>query len=417
MKRIILICAAALMTLSLSAQEWANFSFGGARKPSPEFMDGKVAFRYTAPNANAVTLNGSWQGGRNVAMTKDENGIWEAIIDTPAPEIYTYTFSVDGVSVSDPQNVLVQRDGSRFLTMLIVPGEFTENYFESKKQHGTVLHPWYSSKIMATDTRRLTVYLPAGYFDNPQTRYPVLYLMHGAGGDEEAWISMGRAAQILDNLIEKGLAKPMIVVMPNTNNNQYAAQTLGIPNAQTAQQRPQGQQGGQRPQAAPQGGQRPQGAPQGGQRPQGGPQGGGQPNPYANAYERSLAEEIVPFIEKNFRVIANPDNRAIAGLSMGGGNTYTCSTMYPDMFRYIAPFSAAIFGDMDKTKLQAIKDAGCKLYFIACGSADSLISTSDNLDKALTEIGLKHTYMVTEGGHTWANWRLYLNTLAPQLFK
>ena len=293
MKRILLICAAALMTLSLSAQEWANFSFGGARKPSPEFMDGKVAFRYTAPNANAVTLNGSWQGGRNVAMTKDENGIWEVIIDTPAPEIYTYTFSVDGVSVSDPQNVLVQRDGSRFLTMLIVPGEFTENYFESKKQHGTVLHPWYSSKIMATDNRRLTVYLPAGYFDNPQTRYPVLYLMHGAGGDEEAWISMGRAAQILDNLIEKG-----------------------IPNAQIAQQ--------QRPQGGQQGGQRPQGAPQGGQRPQGGQQGGGQPNPYANAYERSLAEEIVPFIEKNFRVIANPDNRAIAGLSMGGGNTYTC---------------------------------------------------------------------------------------------
>jgi len=409
MKRILIICAAALMTLSLSAQEWANFSFGGARKPSPEFMDGKVAFRYTAPNANAVTLNGSWQGGRNVAMTKGENGIWEVIIDTPAPEIYTYTFSVDGVSVSDPQNVLVQRDGSRFLTMLIVPGEFTENYFESKKQHGTVLHPWYSSKIMATDNRRLTVYLPAGYFDNPQTRYPVLYLMHGAGGDEEAWISMGRAAQILDNLIEKGLAKPMIVVMPNTNNNQYAAQTLGIPNAQIAQQ--------QRPQGGQQGGQRPQGAPQGGQRPQGGQQGGGQPNPYANAYERSLAEEIVPFIEKNFRVIANPDNRAIAGLSMGGGNTYTCSTMYPDMFRYIAPFSAAIFGDMDKVKLQAIKDAGCKLYFIACGSADSLISTSDNLDKALTEIGLKHTYMVTEGGHTWANWRLYLNTLVPQLFK
>ncbi len=409
MKRILIICAAALMTLSLSAQEWANFSFGGARKPSPEFMDGKVAFRYTAPNANAVTLNGSWQGGRNVAMTKGENGIWEVIIDTPAPEIYTYTFSVDGVSVSDPQNVLVQRDGSRFLTMLIVPGEFTENYFESKKQHGTVLHPWYSSKIMATDNRRLTVYLPAGYFDNPQTRYPVLYLMHGAGGDEEAWISMGRAAQILDNLIEKGLAKPMIVVMPNTNNNQYAAQTLGIPNAQIAQQ--------QRPQGGQQGGQRPQGAPQGGQRPQGGQQGGGQPNPYANAYERSLAEEIVPFIEKNFRVIANPDNRAIAGLSMGGGNTYTCSTMYPDMFRYIAPFSAAIFGDMDKVKLQAIKDAGCKLYFIACGSADSLISTSDNLDEALTEIGLKHTYMVTEGGHTWANWRLYLNTLAPLLFK
>jgi enterochelin esterase family protein len=259
----------------------------------------------------------------------------------------------------------------------MIPGEKTENYFEAK-QHGTIVHPWYESKIMATDARRLTVYLPYGYEKNTKTKYPVLYLMHGAGGDEEAWPSMGRAAQILDNLIEKGLAKPMIVVMPNTNNNQYAAQTLGIPTARV-DRNAQAQ--------------------------------------YQNAYERSLAEEIVPFIEKNFRVIAKPESRAIAGLSMGGGNTYNCSNMYPEMFRYVAPFSAAIFGDMNKEALKKIQNAGCKLYFVACGNTDFLFDTSNKLDAALTEIGFPHTYYVTEGGHTWANWRDYLNTLAPLLFK
>ena len=377
MKKILLALAIALMAVGVNAQELVNVNRGGGRAPSPEIAEGKVTFRLSANYATVVTLNGSWPGGRNIAMNKGEGGLWSVTVDLPEPEIYTYSFSVDGVSVNDPQNVLVQRDGSRFLNMLMVPGDKTANYFEAT-QHGTVVHPWYPSKIMATNTRRLTVYLPYGYEDNPKTKYPVLYLMHGAGGDEEAWISMGRAAQILDNLIQKGLAKPMIVVMPNTNNNQYAAQTLGIPTAAVNRD----------DQAR-----------------------------YQNAYERSLAEEIVPYIEKNYRVITKPESRAIAGLSMGGGNTYNCSRMYPKMFRYIAPFSAAIFGDINKDDLKAIKDAGCKLYYIACGDQDSLIERSNNLDKALTEIGMDHIYYVSGGGHTWANWRDYLNRLVPMLFK
>ena len=379
MKRIIFAVALAALSLGLNAQELTNVNgFGGRRAPvvSPQITDSTVTFRLAADYATVVKLNGTWEGGYNLDMRKT-NGVWEVTVPTPAPEIYTYSFNVDGVSVNDPQNVLVQRDGSRFLNMLMIPGEKTENYFEAK-QHGTIVHPWYESKIMATDARRLTVYLPYGYEKNTKTKYPVLYLMHGAGGDEEAWPSMGRAAQILDNLIEKGLAKPMIVVMPNTNNNQYAAQTLGIPTARV-DRNARGQ--------------------------------------YQNAYERSLAEEIVPFIEKNFRVIAKPESRAIAGLSMGGGNTYTCSNLYPDMFRYVAPFSAAIFGDMNKEALKKIQNAGCKLYFVACGNTDFLFDTSNKLDAALTEIGFPHTYYVTEGGHTWANWRDYLNTLAPLLFK
>ena len=232
MKRIILAVALAALSLGLNAQELTNVNgFGGRRAPvvSPQITDSTVTFRLAADYATVVKLNGTWPGGANLEMRKT-NGVWEVSVPTPEPEIYTYSFNVDGVSVNDPQNVLVQRDGSRFLNMLMIPGEKTENYFEAK-QHGTIVHPWYESKIMATDARRLTVYLPYGYEKNTKTKYPVLYLMHGAGGDEEAWPSMGRAAQILDNLIEKGLAKPMIVVMPNTNNNQYAAQTLGIPTA------------------------------------------------------------------------------------------------------------------------------------------------------------------------------------------
>ena len=379
MKRIIFAVALAALSLGLNAPELTNVNgVGGRRAPgvSPQITDSTVTFRLAADYATVVKLNGTWEGGYNLDMRKT-NGVWEVTVPTPAPEIYTYSFNVDGVSVNDPQNVLVQRDGSRFLNMLMIPGEKTENYFEAK-QHGTIVHPWYESKIMATDARRLTVYLPYGYEKNTKTKNPVLYLMDGAGGDEAAWPSMGRAAQILDNLIEKGLAKPMIVVMPNTNNNQYAAQTLGIPTARV-DRNAQAQ--------------------------------------YQNAYERSLAEEIVPFIEKNFRVIAKPESRAIAGLSMGGGNTYNCSNMYPEMFRYVAPFSSAIIGEMNKEALKKIKDAGCKLYFVACGNTDFLFDTSNKLDAALTEIGFPHTYYVTEGGHTWANWRDYLNTLAPLLFK
>ena len=137
---------------------------------------------------------------------------------------------MDGVSVNDPQNVLVQRDGTRFLNMFIVDGDRTANVREAS-QRGTVSHPWYDSQILGIN-RRLTVYTPYGYEANPKAKYPVLYLLHGAGGDEEAWISMGRTAQIMDNLIEKGLAKPMIVVMPNGNPGQSAARTLGIPEKQ-----------------------------------------------------------------------------------------------------------------------------------------------------------------------------------------
>ena len=378
MKRTLTLLAAALaLAASLQAQELNNFSFGRqAPVISPEIQADSVTFRLKADYATVVKLSGSWMPnpyGGTVDMTRGANNVWSVKLPLPPAEIYTYNFVVDGVSVNDPQNVLVQRDGTRYLSMLLVPGEKTQNYFEAN-QHGTVSHPWYDSKILGI-SRRLTVYTPYGYENNPKKKYPVLYLLHGAGGDEEAWISMGRTAQILDNLIEKGLAEPMIVVMPNGNPGQLAARTLGIAEKQMDRNNPAMRDG----------------------------------------YVRSLCEEIVPFIEKNFRAIPKPASRAIAGLSMGGGHTISASNLYPELFDYICPLSAA--GSATPEQVAALKKAGVKLYFLACGSADFLFQGSQALDKTLTEQGLDHIYFVSDGGHTWANWRLYLNTFAPKLLK
>ncbi len=377
MKRLLVIAAAAALSLTAMAQELNNFSFGRqAPVISPEIQGDSVTFRLKADYATVVKLSGSWMPnpyGGTIDMVRGENNVWSVKIALPAPEIYTYNFVVDGVAVNDPQNIYVQRDGTRYLPMLIVPGERTENYGEAT-QHGTVSHPWYDSKLLGY-SRRLTVYTPYGYEANPKKKYPVLYLLHGAGGDEEAWISMGRTAQILDNLIEKGLAEPMIVVMPNGNPGQQAARTLGIPEKQMNWRAPE----------------------------------------FQNVYVRSLCEEIVPFIEKNFRAIAKPASRAIAGLSMGGGHTISASILYPEMFDYICPLSAA--GQASAEQIAALKKAGVKLYFLACGDADFLFQGSQQLDKTLTEQGLDHVYFVSDGGHTWSNWRLYLNSFAPKLFK
>ena len=380
MKKIMLIIAGlAMVAVSAGAQELRNFNFGGARQiVSPEIKGDSTTFRLSADYATVVTLYGSWLPGYGdrIPMTKGEGGVWSVTVETPSPEIYTYNFFVDGVSVNDPQNYMVQRDGTRYLNMLMVPGERSENYFETDKR-GTVSYRWYDSEILGLN-RRLTVYTPYGYEENPRQKYPVLYLLHGGGGDEEAWTSMGRAAQILDNLIEKGLAEPMIVVMPNGNPNQQAACTMGLPVKQIDMRAPEN----------------------------------------ANLYVTSLVKEIIPFVEDNYRAISKPSARAIAGLSMGGGHTLSATRLFPGTFEYICPMScgAQASAELD-ADLQAIKKAGYKLYWIGCGTADFAMPGSEVLDEALTRNGLEHTFYTSDGGHEWKNWRLYLNTFAQLLFK
>ena len=378
MKKILLVIAGlAMLTASAGAQELRNFNFGGARQiVSPEIAGDSTTFRLSADYATVVTLYGSWLPGYGdrIPMVKGEGGVWSVTIETPDPEIYTYNFFVDGVSVNDPQNYMVQRDGTRYLNMLLVPGERSENYFESS-QRGTVSYKWYDSELLGLN-RRLTVYTPYGY-ETSKAKYPVLYLLHGGGGDEEAWTSMGRAAQILDNLIEKGLAEPMIVVMPNGNAGQQAACTMGL----SVKEFPRTEAN-------------------------------------ANLYVTSLVKEIIPYIEKNYRVIAKPEARAIAGLSMGGGHTISATTLFPGTFDYICPMSCGVSeSDHLDADLQGIKKAGYKLYWIGCGTADFAMPGSEVLDEALTRNGMEHTFFTSDGGHEWKNWRLYLNTFARLLFK
>ena len=310
MKRLLLFTAALMLSLSLGAQELANF-VGTGNTASPEIKDGKITFRLAASYATRVQITGGFMPTQKVTyngresevpitadMTRNAQGVWEYTIDMPAPELYTYNFIVDGVAVNDPSNVMQQRDGTRYLSILIVPGEFTENYFEAN-QRGNLTKVWYDSPSLGLN-RRMYVYTPYGYDDpkNAKTKYPVLYLLHGGGGDEDAWSNMGRACQIMDNLIEKGLAVPMLIVMPNGNPNQQAASPLKLPVKE------------------------------------------GQA--VANAYVHSLAKDIIPYVEKHFRVKANKASRAVAGLSMGGGHTTAVTGLYPELFDYICPMTCCM---------------------------------------------------------------------------
>ncbi|NLZ19556.1 MAG: esterase, partial [Bacteroidales bacterium] len=199
MKKILTIIAAAVIAVGANAQELANFARQGQGQQivSPEVKDGKVTFRLNANYATQVKLSGNWMANPwtgTIDMQKGPNGIWEVTIDAPEPEIYTYNFVVDGVSVNDPLNNQVQRDGNRYLNMLFIPGPRSENYYEADgQQHGSLTYRWYDSAQLGI-SRRMAVYTPYGYEKNTKTKYPVLYLLHG-GGDEEAWPSMGRAVQ------------------------------------------------------------------------------------------------------------------------------------------------------------------------------------------------------------------------------
>ena len=375
MKKCYFLFVFTLISVISSGQELQNFQ--RQQLVSPEIAGGKVTFRIRAQEANQVTLYGSWMASFTSSenLTKDAEGVWSITINAPAPELYTYNFVVDGVSKSDDANIFVQRDGRRYLSVLLIDGPLTANYREANKR-GNLDQVWYDSPTIGTN-RRMFVYTPYGY-DKSNQRYPVLYLLHGGGGDEDAWSNMGRARQILDNLIEQGKAVPMIVVMPNGNPGQQAAQTMLLPERTFDRNDPS----------------------------------------FANLYIHSLVKDIVPYIESHYRVYADANHRAISGLSMGGGHTLAATNTYPGFFSYILPLSMGVQANQDvDASFQAIKKAGYKLYWVGCGTEDFVWESAQNLDAALTRNGLEHTFHVTSGGHTWANWRIYLSTFAPLLFR
>ena len=375
---------------SAFAQEANSLAFRAGVK-SPELADGQVTFRFVAPKARKVSVSASWMGydASKLQMTQDQNGIWSVSTPKPAPELYTYNIVVDGVTMLDPSNVQVQRDGSRYMNALLVPGDYADLYAECSKP-GNVEHVWYYSAENGM-TRRMYVYTPAGYDrNNKSVKYPVLYLLHGGGGDEDAWSTLGRTCQILDNLIAQGKAKPMIVVMPNGNPNQYAAQTLGIPVKTDVKQ-------------------------------------------YASGFDNysSLVADILPYIEKNYPVIKNRRGRAVAGLSMGGGQSFYIAFRNVDVFANVGIFSSGLIGasaiggapfDAEQhfpgMYTNPAKYTKFDVIYLACGEQDNRIDGMLDFKQKLTDKGYKGVvWEQYPGAHEWKVWRRNLSSFVQLIFK
>ena len=390
MKKIFTLAAALMLTTAAFAQEaiWGVNSL-----ISPEVHpDNTVTFRFKAPKAVRVQVVGDFIKDRNadgyrIADLKEgDKGIWEFTTGKLDSELYSYRFIVDGLQVTDPLNVYMNRDVNNVDNIFIVKGGKGDLYSVNDVPHGTVSKVWYDSPTLGMK-RRMTVYTPAGYEDNSKTKYPVFYLLHGMGGDEEAWMDLGRASQILDNLIAQGKAKPMIVVMTNGNASQEAApgqtsQGLVQPNAHL-------------------------------------------PKTMEGSFETSFPD-VVKYIDSHYRTIRKKEGRAIAGLSMGGFHSLHISMQYPDMFDYVGLFSSAIMPHEgvispvyenieEKLAVQFSKKPA--LYWIGIGNADFLYQANTDFRKKLDDAGYKYTYYESDGGHIWRNWRIYLSMFVPQLFK
>ena len=393
MKRLTALTVALLIGVTMFAQQAL---WGTAPVVSPEIHDNNtVTFRFKAPKAVRVQLTGDFlpvqknakfEAPGIVDLKEGQEGVWEYTTPEPLkPELYSYSFIVDGLRMNDPANVYLIRDVSTLTNVFIIGGDRADFYKVNPVPHGTVSRIWYDSPALGLE-RRMTVYTPAGY-ETSGKRYPVLYLLHGMGGDEEAWISLGRTAQVLDNLIAQGKAKPMIVVMPNGNASQEAA-----PGESSRGMVPPTMQ---------------------------------LPKTMEGSYEQAFPE-IVKFIDKNYRTIKSKSGRAIAGLSMGGFHSLHISKQYPDMFNYIGLFSAAIMPNKEvsspiyenmERKLKVQFDKNPALYWIAIGKTDFLYKANEEYRKLLDEKGYKYTYYESDEGHIWKNWRIYLTEFVPMLFR
>jgi enterochelin esterase-like enzyme len=368
----------------------ANAQWGRNTLKSPEIdKDGKITFRLNAPDVDSVKISGNWMPGWGTMQTMmpNDTGLYVLTIDPLPSEMYTYAFYVNGMKVLDPSNSSVVRDGVNYQSMFFAPGDAANLYQTQDVPHGVLSKVWYPSPSLEK-TRRMYIYTPPGYADSDK-KYPVFYLLHGAGGDEDAWTTLGRTPYILDNLIASGKAEPMIVVM--TNGNAWSSAAPGEEPASASNSQPDFSQ------------------------------------MVRGGFEKSLVNDVIPFVEKHYRVMADKQHRAIAGLSMGGMHTQNITNSNPGKFDYIGVMSMGIMNDPrwnngyneedHKKQVTALKNSGVKLYWIGCGKEDFLFEGVTNLRKFYDDLGFKYTYRESTGGHTWTNWRIYLGELAPLLFK
>ncbi|WP_425290950.1 esterase [Spirosoma linguale] len=372
-----------LSALSLQAQN-------AARLVSPEVLpDQSVIFRLKSPTAKNVQVVGSWKADKPIPMTRIDSVTYEAKIGPLPTDIYEYRFNVDGTMTLDPGNGFVTTGGTVVESRVLIPGKLGNLLATQPVPHGNVTAVWYPSPTLGA-TRRMQVYTPPGYEEGKGT-YPVLYLLHGAGGDEESWISRGRANYILDNLIAAKEAVPMIVVITNGNPD-VVSSPLNRPLAESTKDA------------------------------------SGPAGMASLKFEESLVNDVIPYIEKHYRVKADADHRALTGFSMGGYQTQNISNKYPNLFKYIGVMSMGLFSsyrnsqpNYDKEKhvaqLKALMAAKPRFYWVGIGKADFLYDSVTKLRGLYDEVGLPYTYRETPGAHTWNEWRLYLTELAPHYFK
>ena len=344
---------------------------------SPEVhSDSRVTFRLRAPNAKEVTLR--LEATRVPAMQKDEGGVWSVTTEPLEPDIYAYTFAVDGVKVLDPSNPTFKYNLLNAESVVHVPGPASLPWEINDVPHGVIHRHLYRSAIVGDD-RPFLVYTPPGYDPAAERTYPVLYLLHGYSDAEDAWSTVGRANVILDNLIARGQAKPMLVVM-----------TLGYGNKEVIAN---------------------------------GWQGLGRPGVFQSSNEKfceSLLQEVIPQVEKAYRVATDRNARAIAGLSMGGTQSLLTGLNAPDRFAWIGAFSSGgLDADFNKAfpNVDRSLDERLRLLWIACGKQDGLIGVNRKLVDWLKSKGVNSTWVQTAGGHSFMVWRRNLAQFATLLFQ
>jgi len=375
-----LTASAAELTSSVTSTNSPRPGSTNAPRPfvvSPELQpDRSVIFRLFAPNVTNVTVSGEW-GGSAKSLSMETNGVWSGTVGPLAPGVFGYSFTVDGVQMVDPGNTDAKPMRSWRTSVLEVPADQLAIYdFDPAIAHGTVRQHTYFSRALKRQ-RSLHVYTPPGYDQKRFTKYPVLYLFHGNGDNDATWTSFGRAGFILDNLIAQKRAKPMVIVMTDGHALPPRPPSGGGPNIELFLKGIQ-------------------------------------------AFESDLIGDVMPLVESNYRLRTGAENRAIAGLSMGGGQSLVIGLNHLSTFGWVAGFSSFI-PKPEETVAMALSNPGdtnkrLKLLWIACGKDDSLVDRNKEMDAVLGKCGIHRVFKITDGNHSWPVWRGYLAELAPQLF-
>lgn len=336
--------------------------------------DNTVTFRYLAAEAKVVVLDA--QFGKPIPMTKGDNGIWSVTTDPIKPDIYPYCFVVDGIRVMDPANEEFFPNEFFKASLVDIPGNTPLIHTMQNVPHGTISYCTYQSKSMNGMLRPLVIYTPPGYEENAGKKYPVLYLISGTTDTEETWFKVGRANLILDNLIAQGKAVPMIIVMPYGNNGIAVSGPSG-------------------PDVVP----------------------------MYKAFNADFISSIIPFVEKNYRVLADREHRAVAGFSRGGGQTLWAGLSNTDKFASICSFSAYLTTDVFEQNFSSFytypekTNKQIKLFWLSVGNEDFLYKQAVEFIDLLKAKNINTNTMITTGGHTWMNCKLFLSEAAPLLFK